>query len=272
MDVAVIGGGVSGLYTAQQITSKHQVTIFEQEAQLGGHAHTVSVNLNQDIIDVDMGFIVCNDRNYPLFNQWLEELNVQRIKSDMSFGVNDLKNDIIWSSNAPFGQTKNWFRWRHYQMFLDIISFFRKAEAYVAKNPDAQLKTMVNDLGRGAFWWQHFLYPMAASIWSTSFQAMDDFPAAMLVTFFQNHGLMSLINHPQWYTIQGGSRSYVQAACQQMSFKKMSGASRVRRQGQHVLVMDDLGQEHRFDQVFFAVHPSIIRHITVDLSPEEDAI
>ena len=73
---------------------------------------------------------------------------------------------------------------------------------------------MVNDLGLVNYGGNIF-YCMAASIWSTSFEKIHDFPAQMLVTF--NYSLLSLFNHPQWY-VEGGSKTYIDAVLSHQRF------------------------------------------------------
>ena len=71
MKVAVVGAGVSGLVVAHLLHAAHEVTVFEANGYAGGHTNTVRVDTPNETHEVDTGFIVFNDRNYPNFERLL---------------------------------------------------------------------------------------------------------------------------------------------------------------------------------------------------------
>ena len=102
MRVAIIGAGVSGLVCAHRLHSEHEVVLFEASDRAGGHANTVRVETEAGVYDIDTGFIVFNDRNYPSFERLLDELDVATQASLMSFGVSD-GGDFEYNGASPNG-------------------------------------------------------------------------------------------------------------------------------------------------------------------------
>ena len=87
--IAIVGTGISGLVVAHELHAAHDLTLFEAGGHAGGHTNTVRVVTETAEHDVDTGFIVFNDRNYPNFERLLGELGVASQPSDMSFSVSD---------------------------------------------------------------------------------------------------------------------------------------------------------------------------------------
>ena len=104
MKIAVIGSGISGLSVAHLLSKKHKVDLFEKNNHFGGHSYTVEIpknNLN-DLISIDLGFIVFNKINYPNLTQLFTTLQVPYEKSNMSFSVT-VKNSNIEYSGSGLG-------------------------------------------------------------------------------------------------------------------------------------------------------------------------
>lgn len=212
--VAVIGSGISGLAAAYYLSRKHEVCLFECEARLGGHTHTVTVDSSRGPLPVDTGFIVHNDRTYPRLIQLLGELGVPRVDSDMSFAVSCRKSGYEYSSRGLrgyFAQRRNVLRRRPYRLFSEMRRFNRGAVKLLAR-PDAlrlKLGEYLDEQHYSEEFREFYLFPMAAAVWSCAPGAVPEFPAAMMVRFFENHGMLTIHGHPQWKTIPGGCSRYL---------------------------------------------------------------
>ncbi len=214
MDIAIIGGGVSGLGAAWALRGKHAVTLYEREARLGGHANTVTIDYNGATLDVDTGFVVFNDLNYPHFSSLLRQLDVQSRPSDMSFSVSDATG-YEWSSNGLRGL----FAWKRnlsdptfLRLLADIAAFGARARTDLryARVGTESLGEYVGGLNLSRAFLEQYLLPMGGAIWSTPEQEMLRYPAAAFLQFFDNHRLLQFGARPVWRTIEGGSRTYVE--------------------------------------------------------------
>lgn len=214
MDIAIIGGGVSGLGAAWALSGKHAVTLYEREARLGGHANTVTIDYDGVTLDVDTGFVVFNDLNYPQFSSLLRQLNVQSRPSDMSFSVSDATG-YEWSSNGLRGL----FAWKRnlsdptfLRLLADIAAFGARARTDLrhARVGSESLGEYVDGLNLSRAFLEQYLLPMGGAIWSTPEQEMLRYPAAAFLQFFDNHRLLQFGARPVWRTIDGGSRAYVE--------------------------------------------------------------
>jgi uncharacterized protein len=212
--IAVIGSGISGLATAYHLSRRHEVWVFESESRLGGHTHTVTVDSSRGPLAVDTGFIVHNDRTYPNLIKLLGELGVPRVNSDMSFAVSCRKSGYEYSSlglRGYFAQRQNLLRRRPYRLYGEMRRFNRDAIKLLARPDAASLKLgdYLNEHNYSDEFREFYLYPMAAAVWSCPPSAVQEFPAAMLVRFFENHGMLTINGHPQWKTIPGGCSRYI---------------------------------------------------------------
>jgi uncharacterized protein len=260
MRVGVIGAGVAGLGAAWALAKTHDVTLFEKDARLGGHANTVTIDYDGAAIDVDTGFIVYNEPNYPNLVKLFAHLGVETIASDMSFGVSD-PDGFEWSSNGINGL----FAWKRnlanpafLAMLGDIVRFSTAARADLAADrlSDAPLKDYVGAMKLGPNFLKHYLLPMGAAIWSTPEQDMLDYPAASFLRFFDNHRLLH-INRPIWRTVAGGSHAYVKKIAALLSGRIVAGDGVVsisKAAGGMLSVRTKSGQERLFDRVIFASH------------------
>lgn len=258
--IAVIGAGISGLGAAWALARHHDVTVFEADARPGGHSNTVEVDYDGTPIAVDTGFIVFNDWNYPNLRRLFAQLDVPAIKSDMSFAVSVGRGELEWSGNnlaTLFAQKRNLLRPSFHRMWRDILRFNKGAVTDLAAGRMIGL-SLGDYLQRGRYsdnFMLDYLLPMGAAIWSAPLSEMMDFPAETFANFFRNHGLLSINDRPQWYTVQGGSREYVKRLLADGDFALHlhTPVHAVQRgaDGVNVITARD---STRFDQVVLACH------------------
>lgn len=276
--IAVIGGGISGLAAAWALSSHHQVTVFEADARFGGHARTLMAGRNGDQ-PVDTGFIVFNYVNYPHLTGLFRDLDVPVKRSDMSFGVSlgdGALEYALRSGNAMFGQRRNIANPAFWGMIRDILRFNAEAFAAVAGQPDITIKALLQKLGMGRRFRDHYLFPICSAIWSTPRAGIGDFPAEALIRFMRNHGLMQARGRHGWWTVDGGSIEYVSrltTALQNRGVTLHLGApvAAVTRSPMGVTLRARGGVDTGYDQVIFACHPDQALAILTDPRPDESA-
>ncbi|SDG68808.1 NAD(P)/FAD-dependent oxidoreductase [Alloyangia pacifica] len=262
--VAVIGGGISGLATAWLLSQRCRVTLYEAAPRLGGHARTVVAGRYGDQ-PVDTGFIVFNYANYPHLTALFRDLDVPVQRSDMSFGVSldgGRLEYALRSGNALFGQRSNLARPGFYTMIRDILRFNQQAEAVAEARPNASIGELVEVLGLGEAFRERYLYPICGAIWSTPSAQIGDFPAQALMRFLRNHALLSAGGQHQWWTVSGGSQSYVSRLAtaleaRQVSLRSGTPVRQVIRDDRHVQVMTEGEAPETYDQVVFACHADV---------------
>ena len=258
--IAVIGGGISGLGSAYVLSNTYQVTLFEAENRLGGHARTVFAGKNGNQA-VDTGFIVFNYSNYPELSQLFSELNVPIAESDMSFGAS-LKNGTIEYAlrnfDAIFAQRKNVLNPRFVKMVWDI-NRFNTIGLTVADDESLTIGQFLQRLKTGDWFRDYYLLPLSGAIWSTPTEKILDFPAYAMLQFFKNHALLSRSGQHQWYTVKGGSREYVNRlenvlAQKQVEIRVKTPVASVTRHQTGVVVKTYSCEPQTFDEVVFATH------------------
>ncbi len=273
--IAVIGGGISGMGAAHQLSGDHHVTLFEAEPRLGGHARTVQAGRN-GTQPVDTGFIVYNDINYPNLVRLFEELYVPTTDSDMSFGVSIKGGRLEYalaSYDTIFAQRRNVADPRFLRMLRDIMRFNSHAPE-MTKSSDQSIGDFLAVLGTGKWFRDHYLLPLTGAIWSTPLTRMLDFPAQTLVKFLKNHGLTGYHDPHQWRTVQGGSTQYVSRLQSSLTSKGADirlGApiQSVSRGVMGVEINPHGGVTEIFDEVVFACHSDQALSILADASEQE---
>ena len=279
--VAIVGSGISGLATAYSLARDSQVTLFEAGSHFGGHAHTVDVTLGGVTHGVDTGFLVFNHRTYPQLVSLFAELGVATAESDMSFSVQVPQSGLEWSGSnldTVFAQRRNLLRPPFLRMLLEVVRFNRRATAIAERGDDAALAEPIADfLDRerfGAAFREWYFLPMIGCIWSCPTDQMLRFPIGTMIRFCHNHGLISLDDRPQWHTVRGGSRNYVERMLRRIGDARLLTPVRsVRRtppgDGRAgVMVATDRGNE-RFDEVVLACHSDQSLALLADATPAE---
>jgi predicted NAD/FAD-binding protein len=260
--IAIIGAGISGLTAASKLHPTHDVHVFEFNEQIGGHTHTETVNIDGNDYAINTGFIVYNDWVYENFNKLMEPLNLKRIATEMSFSIKDEVSGLEYNGHnldSLFAQRRNLLSPKFYKMIRDILKFNKESlEDYQANNiPDSlTLKEYFKIKNLGEMFINKYIIPMGAAIWSSGEADMLNFPALFFIRFFKNHGLLSVKNRPQWYTLEGGSAAYLKPLSEPFKDKITTSArikSVIRLDDQVEVKMDD-NSVQTFDQVIFACH------------------
>ncbi|MDV4146685.1 NAD(P)/FAD-dependent oxidoreductase [Shimia sp. FJ5] len=275
--IAIVGGGISGLAAAYLLAEKNDITLFEAEANLGGHARTVVAGRNGDQA-VDTGFIVFNYANYPHLTAMFRDLDVPVEKSDMSFGATIDNGRVEYglrSLSALVAQRRNLSRPGFYRMVRDIMRFNERAEAS-ASSDDITIDELVAELRLGDWFRDYYLRPICGAIWSTGTDQIGQFPARTLVRFFRNHALMSTTGQHQWWTVSGGSREYVTRLSAHLAsvgcdLRSATPVQSVLRSGGVVRVASERGVE-TFDDVIFACHSDQALRLLEAPTKDEKAI
>ncbi|MGO9961430.1 MAG: NAD(P)/FAD-dependent oxidoreductase [Solirubrobacteraceae bacterium] len=260
MRVAVVGAGVSGLVVAHLLHRAHDITVFEANAYPGGHTNTVRVDTPNETHQVDTGFIVFNDRNYPNFERLLEGLGVGWQRSTMSFSVSDGIGDFEYSSasaNGLFAKRAHLLTPCFHRMIADLARFNRAARDLLGGHADDL--SLGDWLERQRFsraFIERLIVPQASAVWSADPGQMWTFPARFLAEFFDHHGMLSLGGRPRWRTIRGGSARYVEALTGPFGdrLRLHTPVDAVTRHRDHVLVKPRGGDAERFDEVVLATH------------------
>ncbi len=285
--IAIVGSGISGLSAAHHLQGQARVSLFEAGDYFGGHTHTVDVTLptpqGLQTHGVDTGFLVYNERTYPGLISLFETLQVATAKSDMSFSVQvpgqHGRRALEWNGanlNSVFAQRSNLFKPQFLKMLRDVMRFNTLANALASRNQDHELAQPLreflkqHDLGSTFRDW--YLLPMLGCIWSCPTDQMLDFPVATMVRFCHNHGLIQVNNRPQWHTVAGGARHYVEKILAGVPDQRLNTpVLRIERHVQGVTVHTPDGAE-AFDQVILATHADQSLAILAKPTAQEEAV
>jgi predicted NAD/FAD-binding protein len=272
--VAVVGTGVSGLVAARLIDQSHRVTVFEAAGRVGGHTHTVDVEVDGEHHAVDTGFIVYNEATYPLFTRLLALLGVATRESDMSFSVTCERSGLEYGTRslaALFAQRRNLLRPSFHRMLRDILRFHREAVGMLDDDRDLTLGDVVEARRYSREFVDQFLVPMGAAIWSASPERFLEFPARTFVRFFWNHGLLDLRSDVRWRVVRGGSSRYVDALIEPFCprIRTSTPVKGVRRLRRGIEIRTGDGGRERFDHVVLACHSDQALRLLDDPSEAE---
>lgn len=281
LNIAVIGSGAAGLCAAHLLQRKHRVKLIEKSERLGGHTNTVVIPDGPDAgTPVDTGFIVMNHRNYPLLTRLFEQLGVDLLDSNMSFGYHDQPSGLQYCGSGIdglFAQRTNLLRPTFIRMVREVMRFFKTAQQDLSAQ-NLTDETLGDYLARHGFsraFIDHHLIPMGSAIWSTPCEQMMDFPAHSFLQFFNNHGLLTVNDRPQWKTVVNGSSEYIrkmQKQWQNVEIRTGSSIHEVSRDDKSVRVLYANRPPEQFDHIVIATHADQALGLLGDPSPGEQRL
>ena len=260
MKIAIIGSGISGLTAAWLLHQSHEITVFEANDYVGGHTHTIDVDVDGEQLAIDTGFIVYNDWTYPNFIQMLERLGVDSLATEMSFSVRCERSRIEYNGsnlNGLFAQRSNLLKPRFHRMLQDILRFNHEAvELLEADHDSLTVDEYVTQRGYSKQFSDLYLIPMGAAIWSCPPETFGKFPVRFIVEFYRNHGLLSIRNRPQWRVISGGSKRYVEKLIAPFEdrIRLSTSVGSIVREESGVMIRATGSEDERFDHAIFACH------------------
>ncbi|MCW8334202.1 NAD(P)/FAD-dependent oxidoreductase [Vibrio paucivorans] len=278
--IAIIGSGISGLTCAHLLDKEHDVTVFEKNHYVGGHTATVDIDFQGSQYAIDTGFIVFNDRTYPNFNKLLATLGITGQETEMSFSVHNTQSKFEYNGhgiNSLFAQRRNLLRPKFWRLITDILKFNKLCkEMYHSGDIDPSLKLgdFLKENKFSEFFSLHYILPMGAAIWSTSLSEMEKFELKFFIQFFYNHGLLNIVDRPQWYVVPGGSREYVKVILERLKKPIALNTSIkcvTRTEAGATIEMQD-GELQHFDDVIFACHSDQALALLADPTNDEKRI
>ena len=276
LKIAVIGSGISGLSAAWLLSQRHAVTLIEENARIGGHANTVDCVTPEGRVAVDTGFIVYNSSTYPNLTALFDYLNVATSPSDMGFGVSLRAGSYEYSGAGAcqlLGNISNLANPRHWRMVRDLVRFFRTAAQQAKRiSEDVSLGQFLSGHGYSQDFINLHLLPVAGAIWSSAPNQMLDYPATCFLRFFENHGLLNFYERPQWRTVTGGSREYVQRLVSDSRMRIITSCPvrSIVRRAESVTLLGASGYVETFDHVVIATHADQAHSLLASPTPAED--
>ncbi|MGB4857831.1 MAG: FAD-dependent oxidoreductase [Dokdonella sp.] len=271
MRIAVVGSGIAGMASAWLLARDHEVVLFEADSRLGGHTDSHDIEINGKPLVVDSGFIVFNEKHYPLLTRMFDELGVASQSTTMSFSVHDEASGIQYNASnlrGLFCQPTNLFSPQFLGMLADLRRFYREAPTLLEHpEPGPSLGEYLAANGYGGAFRDLHLVPMASALWSSPTARILDFPISHLVRFMANHSMMQLSGRPAWRVVQGGSRSYIDALQRgwnvQVRLNSPVRSVRAQQQPTTISVTTDVGVES-FEHVVLACHADDALRLLVD--------
>jgi len=263
MKIAVIGSGISGLSVAHFLSKKHKVDVFEKENHFGGHSYTVEIphNSSNDLISIDLGFIVFNKINYPNLIKLFDSLQVPYELSNMSFSISVKNSNVEYSGSGfkgIFSNKNNFLNFNFLKMIKEIIFFYKEAEKMdETKYHDLLLGDLLKSKKMSDYFVNFHIIPMVAAIWSMPLDLAKQMPVSLFLNFFKNHGLFKIKNRPQWYTVKGRSKVYVDKVLKTISgeYFKNYEIKKVFRNHNYIRLYYGSSNEYfDYDHVVFATH------------------
>jgi predicted NAD/FAD-binding protein len=277
MRIAIVGAGVSGLVAAHLLHREHEVVVYEANDYAGGHTNTIRVDTAHETYDVDTGFIVMNDRNYPNFTSLLARLGVATQPTHMSFSVKGEEEDFEYAGTPRglFCQPANLLSPRFQRMILDLLRFNRELAALLAREQTDE--TLTDFLARRRFsraFIERLIVPQVSAVWSADPRSMRTFPVRFMAEFFANHGMLGFRDRPRWATVSGGSARYVEAltAPFRHALRLNTPVRSITRAPGHVEVAAAGAEPERYDQVVIAAHSDQALAMLADPSERESRL
>lgn len=259
--IAIIGTGISGMGAGYLLRDDYDITFYEKNDYPGGHTNTLTVNEDERDIYIDSGFMVYNKKTYPNIIRLFKELGVDEMETTMSFSVQHIPSGLEWSGSGLsglFAQRKNLVSPRFWNLIRQMYLFNHQAGEVLDDSRYAlyTAQQYVSEKGYGDDFLNKYLMPMCAAVWSTSPERILEFPIVTLVRFFKNHGFLGFLTHFQWYTLNGGSRTYRDKLLSHFKGKMQlnNPAAKVAREDVGVSVVDSKGEKKVFDKVIMACH------------------
>jgi len=280
MKIAVVGSGISGLSAAYYLSKKHKVDLFEKENQFGGHANTLKVkyDINKEV-DVDIGFMVFNEKTYPNLINFFSENKTEIEKSDMSFSVSESGSNMEYCGKGIkgiFSNKKNLFNIKFIKMFFEIINFYKNCEQVEIKKDDVKtLGEYLKEIKISNYFINYHIIPMVSAIWSMPPYEASQMPLTFFLSFFKNHGLFKLRNRPQWYTVKNRSKTYVDKIINNISgehFKNYNVSKVVRSDYGTKIYYGGENEFFNYDKVVIATHADEALEIIENPTLEEKEI
>jgi predicted NAD/FAD-binding protein len=278
MRVAIVGAGISGLAVAHLLHREHAVTVFDSAEYPGGHTNTIRVDTPNETHQIDTGFIVFNDRNYPNFERLLRRLGVAWQASNMSFSVSEADGAFEYSSGSPnglFATRRNLVTPAFHRMVVDLTRFHRAAHKLLAReDTGVSLREWLDEQHFSRQFVDRLIVPQVSAVWSADPRQLWSFPARFLAQFLDNHGMLGLRHRPRWRAIRGGSARYVEALTAPFADRLRLGAQvrSITRYDDAVQVTVTGSEPQQFDRVVLATHSDQALALLDDASGREREI
>ena len=279
-NIAIIGSGVSGLTAAYLLSKKHHVSVFEKESKIGGHTATVDIEKSGKSYAIDTCFIVFNDKTYPYYLALLDEINIGKQATEMSFSVHNCHTGLEYNGhnlNTLFAQRVNIFKPRFWMLVKEILRFNKMCKRIYEDNvykPGLTLGQFLAENKFNAFFAEHYILPMGAAIWSSSLTQMEGFEFRFFVRFFHHHGLLNIKDRPQWYVIPKGSRSYLAPLSAPFKHNITLNAEieSITRYNNKAQINFANAPQQEFDEIVIACHSDQALALLNDATTDEQAI
>ena len=262
--IAVIGSGISGLSCAWKLSEKFDVDLFECKNRFGGHSNTVEIKEGKKKINVDTGFIVFNEHNYPLLCKFFDNLGVKSYESDMSFSVSITHNNLQYSGTnffSIFAQPKNIFNLDFLRMLFEIIRFNKNVEKDKKRFSNLTIDQYLTKKKYSDYYIYNHLYPMAGSIWSSKVSDIKNYPFEKFVSFFANHGLLKILNRPKWRTVKDGSWSYVEKILKNKKIKFYKNTSVKIKKKNKTILLYEKNTIKKYNHLVIATHSDQVQSV-----------
>ena len=279
MKIGIVGGGISGISAAYHLHGTHDVTLLESSPKIGGHTNTITVPDNSgEKFNIDTGFIVFNDRNYPYFSNFLADLKVPMMKTDMSFSYTNPSNSVGYAGTGPglFPNMKSLISPIHIKRLWNIYKYSKllNNQSNALRNSGRSITAILKDHGCPDDVTNSYFSPIASAIWSCSEKDAKKIPAGAFINFFQNHGLLSFKGRPNWFTITNGGQNYLKRfkTFFNGTIHENSEVASVKEDSQGVDVYFQDKSIMRFDTVIMATHADISAKIYSESSDKNLAI